>query len=684
LVGSRGGWLMAPAAYVWPDPPRWVSINGSDGFIQWEGEELHGFAPESSSLGNPPWERECGGNGRQRRRVEFFKLRGLIRPDEVARLLEGASLGLQRSLSRGGSMAPDSVDKFPTLWHYFIEHGRYLGELDELLRPIVEERVEPYARQRYGPDVLVCHSFVRRYLVEERRRLGAHFDHHAYITAVVGLNPEDFEGGLFVQGEARSNRVFVPLEKGDVFFHQYDLHHGVEVTSGSRYSLVFWLMDSRESCVRGTVPWYKSSAEAGDSDAQHLWASCLASGEHSGRARPDLASAIPWFEKAVAQKNVEAMNVYAAVLWEDTFARDDNRALALWREASDLGYAKARGNLGGILCTGMDGRAPKDYTAGIALLRSASEMDDYDAMIKLASHLRRAGHPEALQWLDRCAEMGNPDACIMLSEVHLSGELGISPDAAAIVRYTRWAANLGHEKAAVNLGSFYARGEHGLQPDVRKAVELWQKGAAKGDADAQINMALCYLNGEGGLPCDPHRALRLCESAASQGQMMALRLQLEFSQAAASATEMKAQATSGPVVQTNAPVPAVAELPIVPKISTGEADVAAINVGETVGAHGSIDVGRSVSGTTLSAGTRVCLMGLTSPEGAALNGRAGTVCDFDPSKGRWLVSLRLDRRAATSAPGEGDERQILVRPENLCASGETVGLPMSPSWERVD
>lgn len=584
---------MGVTYYKWPEAPNTVCIVDGNGY-EWEGEEVRGVAPKHRSP------------------AEFFMLRNLIRPDEVESILEHAAQALQRSLDRGGSMSPDSVDKHPTMWHYFIEHGQYTGELDSLLQPIVTERLEPYARQRYGPGALVCHCFVRRYLPEERRRLGAHFDHHAYVTAVVGLNPDAFEGGLFVQGEARSDRAFVGLGPGDVLFHQYDLHHGVEVASGRRYSLVFWLMDSRESCVTGAVPWYQRSAEAGDSDAQHLWASCLASGEHSGRSGPDVAAAVPWFERSVAQKNVEAMNVYAALLWGDEAWRDDRRALALWKEASDLGYAKARGNLGSILCTGMDGRVPRDYAEGMRLLRSAADMEDYDAMLKLASHLRRAGDPEALRWLKCCAEMGNPDACLMMADMHITGELGANREPSSIFRYTRWASNLGCAKATTQLGAFHARGDFGLVADVPRAVALWRKAAACGNPDAELNLALCLLRGEGGLRQDAGRALRLCESAAAQGQLTALQMQLEFRQAAAQ-------------------------------------DAQAEDATEAIGGIGTPGVtGLSDSPGHADVGARTRLVGSQSESGSRLNGTTGTLVSLDQS-GKQRRDL-LDAAACSNKP----------------------------------
>lgn len=431
--------------------------------------------------------------------------------------------GLRRSI-------PHSLALFFSAWTV-----SWRGELDELLPAV--GRIEQYSRQRFGSDVCLCHCFLRRYLVEERRILAAHFDHHAFVTAVVGLNPDEFEGGLFVQGEATADRAFIGLGKGDVLFHQYNLHHGVEVWGGSRYSLVCWLMDCRESCVLGTVPWYHRSAEAGDADAQHLWATCLVSGQHSGRRR-DVLAAIPWFEKSVAQRNVEGMNTYAALLWEEPLVQDESRAVALWEEASARGYAKARGNLGGILCSGV--RVPQDITKGLQLLRSASELGDYDAMFKFAMHLRQTGKREAYTWMKRCAEVGNPEACMMMAEFHISGEVE-SRDGEAVTKYTRWAANLGHCRAMTALGRFYAFGEYEVAKDMCRAVALWEKAASHGEADAQMSLATCYLRGEGGLKRDEQKAAQLCDAAASRGHLTALQHQLDFRVAA----HLQLQGTGG-------------------------------------------------------------------------------------------------------------------------------------------
>lgn len=89
-----------------------------------------------------------------------------------------------------------------------IQHGEAKHpRLAALLAPLVERRLLPYVRQRYASeDVVVCDAFVRRYRASERLALSNHFDALSYVTAVVGLNPGEFSGGLYVQVRPREER----------------------------------------------------------------------------------------------------------------------------------------------------------------------------------------------------------------------------------------------------------------------------------------------------------------------------------------------------------------------------------------------------------------------------------------------------------------------------------------------
>ena len=56
--------------------------------------------------------------------------------------------------------------------------------------------------------------------------------------------------------------------------------HGVEVTAGSRYSLVLWLGDCAASVRTGSAPWLAGAASAGSAYAQFLPAEALKVGRH--------------------------------------------------------------------------------------------------------------------------------------------------------------------------------------------------------------------------------------------------------------------------------------------------------------------------------------------------------------------------------------------------------------------
>ena len=107
-----------------------------------------------------------------------------------------------------------------------------------------------------------CTVLLRRYRLSERMAVPSHYDRIAYLTAVASLNPIEFDGGLFLQRTPRADsREFFAVGSRDLIFHSYDLNHDVEVLSGGRYSVIFWITDSEASCRNGISPWYMRAAE---------------------------------------------------------------------------------------------------------------------------------------------------------------------------------------------------------------------------------------------------------------------------------------------------------------------------------------------------------------------------------------------------------------------------------------
>ena len=89
------------------------------------------------------------------------------------------------------------------------------------------------------------------------------------------------------------------FEKGDALVHRFDVMHGVEVSSGNRYSLVLWLSDCAESVDAAATPWLLGAADAGSAYAQFLYAEACKTGRH-GWAE-DLPQAVEYQARAAAQ-----------------------------------------------------------------------------------------------------------------------------------------------------------------------------------------------------------------------------------------------------------------------------------------------------------------------------------------------------------------------------------------------
>eukprot|EP00962_Isochrysis_galbana_P032545 scaffold10714_cov157-Isochrysis_galbana.AAC.1 len=68
--------------------------------------------------------------------------------------------------------------------------------------------------------------------------------------------------------------------------------HGVEVTAGSRYSLVLWLSDCAESVRAGATPWLKVEADRGDVYAQFLYAEARRYEPHPPKPPPHISERI--------------------------------------------------------------------------------------------------------------------------------------------------------------------------------------------------------------------------------------------------------------------------------------------------------------------------------------------------------------------------------------------------------
>jgi len=472
-----------------------VTVDAGDGWV-WRGvQERTDFAKASSS-------------GARR---YVYLLRALLEPWEVDRVLEVA-----RSQSLVYNDDPDSVDGRPTFETYLMTGSRYTCDdyLREVLEPLVEGRLAPYIRQRYKcPDAVICTCLLRRYLPGERRLHPPHYDMHAFCTTVVGLNVGEFEGGLFVQSAPdAASRVFIPIGRGDAVFHQFDLEHGAEVLSGTRYSLIFWAKDSMHACLTNGVPWYHDCANAGDADAQYLLAGLYYSGYGTiGESRNE-ESAVYWYKRAAEQGQAEAMLNLGSMYDEAHGSLEDDPALAVrwWREAAERGSCAAQQNLASALLRGRG--IVQDEAGALWWMEQAAAQGDPEAVYKLSAFLSSSESEvqdpnRAWELQGKAAEAGHPIAAYLHGCAYL--------DRGDLVQARPWlvqSANGGDGRAMRVLGELATD-----DGDLEAAVAWFRRAADMGDRDGQWRLSCCLRLGEGGSTRDLGKAFDWCLKAAEQG-----------------------------------------------------------------------------------------------------------------------------------------------------------------------
>ena len=299
------------------------------------------------------------------------------------------------------SEEPDTVDKEATFQANIFEDGVAssdgAAEIARLLTPILEERLLPYVRRKFGcPNACVADALLRRYRVGERTSLNLHYDVQAFATAIIPISAQldeldgatgpdaagsdpgraadmtaslpsapaltSYTGGLFVQGgPSRASRRFVRFASpGDALIHQFDLMHGVEVRGGTRYAIAVWFSDSPASLAKGVAPWVRATAEQGNADAQFLMASFCAQGRFG--TKRDEEAAADWLERGAAQGHaVSVLGLGRHRLGQGLH----EEAVSSFRSAAHMGHVEAQYSL--ALC----------YLDGMGVERSVSSAKEW-------------------------------------------------------------------------------------------------------------------------------------------------------------------------------------------------------------------------------------------------------------------------------------------------------------------
>ncbi|MCX7288225.1 MAG: tetratricopeptide repeat protein [Rhodobacterales bacterium] len=162
----------------------------------------------------------------------------------------------------------------------------------------------------------------------------------------------------------------------------------------------------------------------------------------------------------------------------------------------------------------------KDYTAAFAVALPLAEAGVPRAQtlvgVMYDLGLGTAADPaKALQWYEKAAAQGFPQAFHNLGNVHDRGELGVPEDDVMARDYYSRAVAQDFGPSFGNLAIMLREGEGG-PVDMELAVALLERGIALQDAQSTAELAFMLAVGKG-VPVDMVRARTLYKRAAAQG-----------------------------------------------------------------------------------------------------------------------------------------------------------------------
>ena len=145
---------------------------------------------------------------------------------------------------------------------------------------------------------------------------------------------------------------------------------------------------------------------------------------------------------------------------------------------------------------------------------AAEQSDDFKALMARQDFVA-GDYAAAIAKAQPLADAGQPRALTLLGLMHERG-LGMTADPAKALEYYQKAADLGFPQAIQNLASCYRFGELGVTEDDVKARALFAQAAALELGQALSQLGEMLREGEGG-PVDMPMAVALFERAVSMG-----------------------------------------------------------------------------------------------------------------------------------------------------------------------
>jgi TPR repeat protein len=192
-----------------------------------------------------------------------------------------------------------------------------------------------------------------------------------------------------------------------------------------------------------------------------------------GRGMPvDVEKAVTFFEAAAAEGETYAMNslarLYAA---GEGVPQDQDKAIDLFLQAASQGNTYAYNNLGYLLAeNGQPDRA-------LPLFQASAEAGDVYGYNNMGYAYQRGIGVEpdldqAIEWYERAARGGQPNAPINLGFIYRDGAPGVAVDLQRAAFWFAEAARTGNAWGSVHLASLYEQGALGEAPDPVLAAKL--------------------------------------------------------------------------------------------------------------------------------------------------------------------------------------------------------------------
>ena len=118
-----------------------------------------------------------------------------------------------------------------------------------------------------------------------------------------------------------------------------------------------------------------------------------------------------------------------------------------------------------------------------------------DYFEKASVFAARKDYAEAVKWLKKAADLGEPNAQYNLGLFYYNGQ-GVKQDFEEAVKWLKKAAGQSVVFAQYNLGVCYYGGQ-GVKQDYAEAVKWFRLAADQEFPAAQYNLGLCYATGKG-------------------------------------------------------------------------------------------------------------------------------------------------------------------------------------------